>query len=69
MNTVFCLIKNEVIENVIVADLAFAEKIKTEQGFDSILERTADKNYSRGFVFDVVKQDYVNPSEIEPEVE
>jgi hypothetical protein len=64
MKTYFVLIKNNKIENVIVADSAMAEKIKTEQGYDDILERTDGKNYGKNYVWDDLTSDFVDPQVI-----
>ncbi len=61
---IFCLIKNGKIENAIVSDRVFAEKIKAEKGYDDILERTEGKTYSKDFIFDDVTSDFVNPQVI-----
>jgi len=58
---IFCLIKEGKIENVIVASQEMAEKIKTEYGYDDILERTEGKTYSKGYIFDDVESDFVHP--------
>jgi len=64
MKKYFCLIIDGKIENVIVSSLEFAEAIKTEHGYDDILERTEGKTYSKGFVFDDVTSDFVHPQVI-----
>ena len=58
---IFCLIKEGKIENVIVSSQEMAEKIKTEHGYDDILERTEGKTYSKGYIFDDVESDFVHP--------
>jgi hypothetical protein len=58
---IFCLIKDNKIANAIVSDRAFAEKIKTEKGYDDIIERTAGKTYSKDFVFDDIESDFIHP--------
>lgn len=58
---IFCLIKDGKIKNAIVATQEIAEKIKTDQNFDSIKERKEGEKYSNGFVFDnEIEKDFIH---------
>lgn len=62
MNKYFCLTKDDVIENVIVAEnLQIATEIKAELGFEDVFERT-NETHNKDWVLNLETQQWENPN-------
>lgn len=61
----FCLIKNNKIENVIVAEnLEIATDIKNDLGFDDVFERT-NETQNKGWIWNSETEQWENPNPAE----